>query len=227
MNPGPDLPKQDEAVSVHVDDQGRTVHVLTEDTFLEKIILKENKDGKPADVLGRVWMTVIGTDKNQKVVLDYPHEWYDFVLGKAKAPRGLEMGVATMKVGEEVIIRVLDSSYGWSDLQRPKEVDPKTSYPMEFKVKLEHSEKLGNAWEMYSSQRWELAQSFKQQGNDHFAAKRYRTALRIYEQAVLYSENLDEKTISAETHVNATLDRDRSSFIPSKTELGKISDGFR
>jgi len=226
-SPAPDLPLQDEAVSVHVDEQGRTVHVLTEDKFIEKIILKSVEDGKRADVLGRVWMTVTGTDKNGKVVLDYPHEWYDFVLGKAKAPRGLEMAVATMKVGDEAIIRILDSSYGWSDLQRPKEVDPETCYPIEFQVKLQHSEKFGNAWEMYSSKRFELAQSFKAQGNDHFAAKRYRTALKVYDQAILYSENLDEKTISAEKAVNSSLDRTRSSYVPSKTEIGKISDKFR
>jgi len=218
---------QDEAVSVYVDDQGRKVHVLTEDKFIEKIILKHVEDGKRADVLGRVWMTVTGTDKNDKVVLDYPHEWYDFVLGKAKAPRGLEMAVATMKVGDEAIIRVLDKSYGWSDLQRPEGVDPETSYPIEFKVKLQHSEKYGNAWEMYSSKRFELAQSFKAQGNDHFAAKRFRTAIKVYDQAILYSENLDEKTISAEKHMNSSLDRTRSSYVPSKTELGKISDEFR
>jgi len=218
---------QDEAVSVYVDEQGRKVHVLTEDKFIEKIILKNVEDGKRADILGRVWMTVTGKDKDDEVVLDYPHEWYDFVLGKAKAPRGLEMAVATMKVGDEAIIRILDKSYGWSDLQRPEGVDPENSYPIEFKVKLQHSEKYGNAWEMYSSKRFELAKSFKAWGNDHYYAKRFRTAIKVYDQAILYSDNLDENTISAETHMNSSLDRTRSSYVPSKTELGKISDEFR
>ncbi len=106
----------------------------------------------------------------------------------AQVPRGLEMVVCQLRVGDHVLLRCA-SDYNYSPTRRPANVREDDTLFME--VQIIRHEKEKNLHEMTLIDRIQYAKRRRETGNSLFTSGQYRSAQKHYEKALSVLNGLD------------------------------------
>jgi len=174
----------------------------------------------------------MGTNPEGTIFIDSPHEEVDYMLGHAQAARGLEVAIATMCVGETVLVRTTTGSC-YSSARRPADVPPDAV--LEFLFTLVRVEKEKNLHEMtfeekmdFVAQRREIAKKLFAQGRPRSAARQYDKALTVLDdEEVVKKVHLDRLKEVAVLLVNQALCANKYGDYVTAIELAsKVIDGM-
>ena len=110
-----------------------------------------------------------------------------------------------MKVGERAIVEVRDPEFGFSDLKRPSNVPANAQ--LQFDVKVLRFDKDKNSWELSEAEKYQLALKKRETGNRLYGERKYKTAIRAYDQATALVKTIkgDKKRQMDDGELNAQL----------------------
>ena len=123
---------------------------------------------------------------------------FKFTIGSGQVIKGWEEGFASMKVGEQAVLKI-QPEYGYGPSGSPPKI-PGNSV-LEFEVELlDFQEKEKAKWEMSVEERLEVANKRKAEGTELFQAKKFKEAVSKYEIAAEYSveEGIDGDNVPEE-----------------------------
>jgi len=163
---------------------------ITDDGKVRKLVL-EPGTGEPPAVLTRCYVFVRGELEDGTVFLDSMDEEYDFMLGQAQVPKGMEIALVGMKPGELVHLDV-GEGYGWSMVRRPDEV-PVDCKRLWMTVQLCRSEKEKNLHTMTPGDKLEFCRARRDLGKQLFSKGMPLSALKQYSKALLCLDDKDPK----------------------------------
>jgi len=110
---------------------------------------------------------------------------FKFTIGQGMVIKGWDEGFASMKVGEQAVLKVR-SDYGYGDSGSPPKIPPKAELLFDVEL-LGFKEKPKDRWQMSVDERLEFATKIKAEGTDLFKKKQYGEAIVKYEDAAAYS----------------------------------------
>jgi len=113
------------------------------------------------------------------------HEEHEVILGRHQTAPGLETALYSMHVGERAVFRV-PASLSFKEHQLPEGVLPEDDLKAE--VVLLRFEPEVKIWDMDDEHKFQYAVSKRETGNVVYAAQRYRSAVKQYDQAILFLE---------------------------------------
>jgi tetratricopeptide (TPR) repeat protein len=112
----------------------------------------------------------------------------DCMLGHAQAARGLEIALATLRVGDTALVRC-SPTFGYTATRRPDDVPP--SAPLEFLLTVTRCEKEPNAHELTADGRLAWAETRRPLGQQLVKEGRLQSALKQYQRALTVLEHAD------------------------------------
>lgn len=173
---------------------------LTDDGHVMICTLEENEEGKQqgnVPILTRVYVNVEGRLEDGTRFLDYPTEELDFTLGQAQVPKGLEMSVCQMHVGQHALIRC-SSDYGFSPTRRPPHVP--TDAMLFMRVNILRYEKEKNLHEMSMEDKYRYIEKRRAVGKELYGTGvKHRSAIKQYEKAITVLESIRNHEVDSQT----------------------------
>lgn len=174
----------DHEAKVAAQEAGRWINV-TDDGKVRKFIIKKGRGSCPT-VLTRVYVHLYGELEDGTVFLDSREEEYDFMLGHAQVPKGLEIAVVSMQFGEKSKIEI-GEGYGYSRSRKPENV-PDGCGMLIMTVEVLGSEKEKNLHQMTVEDRLEYARGRREKGKLLFSQNKPVSAFKQYGKALLSLE---------------------------------------
>eukprot|EP00339_Tiarina_fusa_P030012 CAMPEP_0117043850 /NCGR_PEP_ID=MMETSP0472-20121206/30445_1 /TAXON_ID=693140 ORGANISM="Tiarina fusus, Strain LIS" /NCGR_SAMPLE_ID=MMETSP0472 /ASSEMBLY_ACC=CAM_ASM_000603 /LENGTH=473 /DNA_ID=CAMNT_0004755461 /DNA_START=68 /DNA_END=1486 /DNA_ORIENTATION=+ len=110
---------------------------------------------------------------------------FKFTIGEGMVIKGWDEGFASMKVGEQAILKVR-SDYGYGDSGSPPKIPPKAELLFDVEL-LSFHEKPKERYEMSPEERITHATKLKDEGTAFFKTQTFEKATAKYEDAALYA----------------------------------------
>ena len=166
---------------------------------------------QPITEKGEVKKTIISAGSgdspipNQDVIVNYigklengtefdRGDQFKFKLGVGNVIKGWDVGVATMKRGEQCDLWIC-SDYAYGDKGSPPKIPPKSNLIFTVTL-LDFAEKFKNKYDLTDEENLAEGKAYKEKGNKQFTDKVYTLAEYYYMQGSDYLSNIPEKALT-------------------------------
>jgi peptidylprolyl isomerase len=110
---------------------------------------------------------------------------FKFTIGQGMVIKGWDEGFASMKIGEQAMLKVR-SDYGYGDSGSPPKIPPKAELMFDVEL-LGFKEKPKERWQMSVEERLTEANKIKEKGTELFKKQNFLEATAKYEDAAAYA----------------------------------------
>lgn len=170
--------------------QNEIVDLSGDGGVLKEIIKMAPEDAKNPDEGNEIRAHYVGTLEDG-TVFDSSRERnqeFTFVLGKGNVIKGWDIGFASMKKGEKAIL-TCTAPYAYGESGSPPKIPANATLKFEVEL-LGFHEKEKEKWEMTVVERLNKAKEIKANATAEFKKKEFDEALRLYESAIEYADDL-------------------------------------